>query len=82
KYQAVAIGNHEFDYGLEHMFNIEKQTAWNAISLATLDIVKPLSESDKGRPWIKSPADSSKSLSKSLFNTSANPCILMTNMVV
>nr|WP_307914659.1 metallophosphoesterase [Mycoplasmopsis bovis] len=27
KYQAVAIGNHEFDYGLEHMFNIEKQTA-------------------------------------------------------
>ncbi|MCE6057321.1 5'-nucleotidase C-terminal domain-containing protein [Mycoplasmopsis agalactiae] len=26
-YQAVAIGNHEFDYGLEHMFNIERETA-------------------------------------------------------
>nr|WP_307907003.1 hypothetical protein [Mycoplasmopsis bovis]QQH18755.1 hypothetical protein HYE49_00940 [Mycoplasmopsis bovis] len=24
KYQAVAIGNHLFDYVLEHMFNIER----------------------------------------------------------
>ncbi|QQH54572.1 hypothetical protein HYD68_00900 [Mycoplasmopsis bovis] len=34
KYQEVAIGNHEFDYVLEHMFNIEKQTAWNAIFIS------------------------------------------------
>ncbi|ENY68833.1 5'Nucleotidase, predicted lipoprotein [Metamycoplasma auris 15026] len=26
KYNAVAIGNHEFDYGLDHMFKIEKET--------------------------------------------------------
>ncbi|PZW01604.1 5'-nucleotidase C-terminal domain-containing protein [Metamycoplasma auris] len=25
-YNAVAIGNHEFDYGLEHMFKIENET--------------------------------------------------------
>ncbi|ADE19785.1 bifunctional metallophosphatase/5'-nucleotidase [Mycoplasma crocodyli] len=25
-YDAIAIGNHEFDFGLEHMINIDKQT--------------------------------------------------------
>ncbi|WP_029513800.1 bifunctional metallophosphatase/5'-nucleotidase [Mycoplasmopsis primatum] len=25
-YHAVAVGNHEFDYGLEHLFNIQKAT--------------------------------------------------------
>lgn len=38
-YDAVAVGNHEFDYGLEHMLDIDKNVATKAMPFLSANIV-------------------------------------------